>query len=76
MQVCSPLSRKDEQVLKRFTGMLPGLEGMRLDKLGLLSLACWRLRGDLIAVYKIMRDIHRIDIFSQGGNVKDAKASL
>jgi len=39
--------------------MLPGLEGVcyeeRLKKLGLSSLEKWRLWGDLVEVYKIMR---------------------
>ena len=47
-----------EDFSRWFTRMLPGLEGMsyeeRLDKLGLFSLERWRLRGDLIEVYKIM----------------------
>ena len=48
-----------ERVQKRFTRMLPGIEGIsdeeRLEKLGLFSLEQWRLRGDLIEAYKIMR---------------------
>ena len=43
--------------------MLPGLKGVgydeRLNKLGLFPLERGRLRGDLIEVYKIMRDIDR-----------------
>ena len=54
-----------ERVQKRFTRMLPGLEGVgyeeRLNKLGLFSLERRRLRGDLIEVYKIMRGIDRVD---------------
>ena len=50
---------------KRFTRMLPGLDGLsykeRLDRLGLLSLERRRLRGDLIEVYKIMRGIDQLD---------------
>ena len=49
-----------ERVRKRFSRMLPGLEGMSykesLDKLGLFSLERQRLRGDLIEVYKIERE--------------------
>ena len=55
---------------KRFTRMLPGFDGLsykeRLDRLGLFSLECRRLRGDLIEVYKIMRGIDQlVNIFSQ-----------
>ena len=50
---------------KRFTRMLPGLEGMsykeRLDKPGLFSLEWRTLRGDLIEIYKILRGIVRVD---------------
>ena len=50
---------------KRFTRMLPGLDGLsykeRLDRLGLFSLECRRLRGDLIEVYKIMRRIGQLE---------------
>ena len=55
-----PYYRKDiiklERAQKRFTRMLPGLDGLsykeRLDRLGLFSLECRRLRGDLIEIYK------------------------
>ena len=68
-QFWSPYFRKDiiklERVQKRFTRMLPGLDGLsykeRLDKLGLFSLERRRLRGDLIEVYKIMRGIDQLD---------------
>ena len=54
-----------ERVQKRFTRMLPGMEGIsyeeRLEKLGLFSLERRRLRGDLIEVYKIMRGMDRVD---------------
>ena len=47
-----------ERVQKRFTRMLPDVDGIsyveRLDKL-----ERWRLRGDLIEVYKIMSGIVR-----------------
>eukprot|EP00061_Rhincodon_typus_P008320 g30835.t1 len=63
----SPCYKKDvvkfERVLKRFIRMLPKLEVLiyweRLNRLGLFSLECRRLRGDLIAVYKIMRGVDR-----------------
>ena len=69
MQFWSPHYQKDmntlERVQRRFTRMLPGLEGVgyeeRLNKLGLFSLERQRLRGDLIEVYKIMRGIDRVD---------------
>ena len=54
-----------ERVQKRFTRMLPGMEGIsheeRLEKLGLFSLERQRLRGDLIEVYKMMRGMDRVD---------------
>ena len=54
-----------ERVQKRFTRMLPGMEGInyeeKLEKLGLFSLERWRLRGDLIEVHKIMRGMDRVD---------------
>ena len=56
-----PCSMKDvealDRVQKRFTRMLPGMEGIsyeeRLNKLGLFSLERWKLRDDLIEVYKV-----------------------
>ena len=54
-----------ERVQKRFTRMLPGVEGIsyeeRLEKVGLFSLERRRLRGDLIEVCKIMRGMDRVD---------------
>ena len=69
VQFWSPHYQKDvealERVQKRFTRMLPGMEGIsyeeRLEKLGLFSLERRRLRGDLIEVYKIMRGMDRLD---------------
>ena len=69
VQFWSPHYRKDvnslEGVQRRFTRMLPGMEHLsyeeRLDRLGLFSLEQRRLRGDLIEVYKIMRDMSRVD---------------
>ena len=69
VQFWSPYYRKDiikrERVQKRFTRMLPGLDGLsykeRLDRLGLFSLERRRLRGELIEVYKIMRGIDQLD---------------
>ena len=69
VQFWSPYYRKDiiklERVQKRFTRMLPGLDGLsykeRLDKLGLFALEHRRLRGDLIGIYKIMRGIDQLD---------------
>ena len=63
VQFWSPYYRKDiiklERVQKRFTRMLPGLDGLsykeRLDRLGLFSLRRRRLRGELMEAYKIMR---------------------
>ena len=59
VQFWSPHCQKDvealERVQKRFTRMLPGMEGIsyeeRLEKLGLFSQERRRLRGDLIEVY-------------------------
>ena len=61
VQFWSPHCQKDvealERVQKRFTRMLPGMEGIsyeeRLNKLGLFSLERQRLRSDLIEVYKL-----------------------
>eukprot|EP00061_Rhincodon_typus_P005605 g25314.t1 len=68
---------KLERVQKRFTRMLPGLEGLsykeKLDRLGLFSREHRRLRSDLIEVYKIMRGIDRVDgrcLFPKMGNFK------
>jgi len=63
VQFWSPHYQKDvealERVQKRFTRMLPGMEGIsyeeKLEKVCLFSLERQRLRGDLIEVYKIMR---------------------
>ena len=68
-QFWSPYYQKDaealERVQKRFTRMLPGMEGIsyeeRLEKLCLFSQERRRLRGDLIEVYKIMRGMDRMD---------------
>ena len=69
VQFLSTYYRKDiiklERVQKRFTRMLPGLDGLsykeRLDILGLFSLEHMRFRVDLIEVYKIMRGIDQFD---------------
>ena len=74
-----PCYRKDiiklERVQKRFTRMLPGLDGLsymeRLDRLGLFSLGRRRFRADLVEVYKIMRGIDKVD--SQHFFLKEGK---
>jgi len=61
VQFWSPHYQKDVETLeraqKRFTRMLPGLDGLgseeSLGKLGLFSLERRRLRGDLIEVTKL-----------------------
>jgi len=65
-----------ERVQKRFTRMLPGLDGLsykeRLDRLGLFFLEHRRFRGDLIKVYQIMRGINKVDsqhVFTKGRGV-------
>lgn len=49
---------KQERARKRFTKMLPSMEGLgckeRLDRVGLFSLEQRRLKVDFIEVYKIM----------------------
>eukprot|EP00061_Rhincodon_typus_P004937 g23769.t1 len=56
---------KLERVQKRFIRTLLGMEALsykeRLVRLGLLSLECRKLRGNLIEVYKIMRDVDRVN---------------
>ena len=69
VQFWSPHYQKDvealEKLQKRFTRMLPRMEGIsyeeRVEKLGLFSLERRRLRGDLIEVYKIMRGMDRVN---------------
>eukprot|EP00061_Rhincodon_typus_P010330 g34542.t1 len=61
-----PRYRKDsiklERVQKRFTSILPGMEGLRYEnRLALLSLEHRRLRHDLIEVYKIMRGVDEVN---------------
>ena len=54
-----------ERVHKRFTRVLPGMEGINyeetLKKLALFSLGRRRLGSDLIEVCKIMRGMDRVD---------------
>ena len=54
-----------EGVQRRFTRMLSVMKHFsykaRFDRLGLFSLEQRRLRGDLIGVFKIMRDMDRVD---------------
>jgi len=77
VQFWSPHYQQDVEALgrvqKRFTRMLPGMEAIKyeesLEKLGFFSLERWRLRGDLIEVYKSMRGMDRVDsqkLFSPG----------
>eukprot|EP00061_Rhincodon_typus_P006553 g27310.t1 len=63
---------------KRFTRMLLGMEDLiykeRLDRLGLFSLECRKLRGDLIEVYKVMRGMDKVNdksIFPMVGEFKN-----
>ena len=57
--------------------MLPGLKGLsyreRLDRLVLFTLECWRLRGDLIEVYKIMRGMDRVNVLCLFPRVGDSR---
>eukprot|EP00061_Rhincodon_typus_P017132 g45691.t1 len=68
---------KVERVQKRFTRTLPGLEGLsyreRLNRLGLFSLEHWRLRRDLIEVYKIMRGMDGVNRQSLFPVVEESK---
>jgi len=69
VQFWSPHYKKDvealERVQRRFTRMLPGMEGRsyeeRLRDLRLFSLERRRLRGDLIEAYKMIRGLDRVD---------------
>lgn len=47
----------------KFTGMLPGSEGISRGWANWDGsfLQYWRLRGDVLEVYKIMRDIDGLD---------------
>eukprot|EP00061_Rhincodon_typus_P012144 g37696.t1 len=78
VQFWSPSYRKDiiklKRVQKKFTRLLPAMEGLSYkDRLGIFSLECRRLRGDLIEAYKIMRGIDRVNgscLFPRMGNFK------
>ena len=80
VQFWSPHYQKDVEALgrvqKRFTRMLPGMEGIsydeRLEKLGLFSPERRRLKGDLIEVYKIMRGMDRVDSQKLFSRVEDS----
>ena len=69
VQFWSPHYRKDvialEEVRRIFTRMLPGIVHLSyeetLSRLGLFSLEQRRLRGNLIEVCKIMRDMDKVD---------------
>ena len=64
MQFWSPQFRKDidaiERVQSRATRLIPGLAGLsyeeRLKETGLYSLERRRLRGDMIEMFKIMKE--------------------
>eukprot|EP00061_Rhincodon_typus_P014273 g41199.t1 len=69
LQFWPPHYQKDvdalERVQKRYTRMLLGMGDFSneesLDRLGLFSLECERLRGDLIEVYKIVNGMERVE---------------
>ena len=70
VQCWSPYYRKDivklEGVQRRVTKLIPRLRNKpyeeRLSELNLFSLEKWRLRSDLIEVFKIVKGIENIDV--------------
>ena len=69
MTACPPDSAAEAQLLERVqakaTAMVQGMRGLNADKrrkkLGLMTLAQRRERGDLIEVYKILKGLTRIE---------------
>ena len=68
VQAWSPHLKKDkrtlEKVQRRATRQIPGMEGLsyqeRLERTGLYSLECRRLRGDLIETFKILKELENV----------------
>ena len=55
-----------EGVQRRETKMIPSLRILsyeeRFKRLGMLSLRCRRLRGDMIEVFKMIHDIDKVNL--------------
>ncbi|XP_051873382.1 RNA-directed DNA polymerase from mobile element jockey isoform X2 [Pristis pectinata] len=70
VQFWAPHLRKDvltlERVQRRFTRMIPGMKGLKYDErlsaLGLYSLEYRRMRGDLVATFKMLTGKDRVDV--------------
>ena len=63
--IWSPLFKRDigkiESVQRQFTKRLKGSYTSRLDRMGLDSLYCRRIKSDLIMCYKILNNLVCID---------------
>ena len=69
-QFWSPISKQDadmlEKVQRRATKMIPSLRNLsyeeRLKRLGMFSLRCRTLRGDIIEMFKMIHSIDKVNL--------------